>query len=214
MATEFPHVSFILSAARLDQAPPDTGTEVAFAGRSNAGKSSALNTISGQNKLARTSRTPGRTQLLNFFSLGSMADRRLVDLPGYGFAKVPPRIKQQWERLLSSYLETRRSLCGLVLIVDSRHPLKPFDQQMLNWCHQAGLPVHVLLTKADKLSRNRAHAALQQLYKYLNQHGLSASAQLFSATGRVGVEEVRVQLLQWLDSKKSPGTEGGVRTGA
>jgi GTP-binding protein len=214
MTKDFPHVSFLLSAARLDQAPPDSGTEVAFAGRSNAGKSSALNTISGQHKLARTSRTPGRTQLLNFFHLGSAADRRLVDLPGYGFARVPPRVKRQWDELLSGYLEKRRSLTGLVLIIDSRHPIKPFDQQMLNWCHQAGLPVHVLLTKADKLSRNRAHAALQQLHKYLNQHKISATAQLFSATERLGVEQVRDQLLHWLEAKKSPGTEGGVRTGA
>jgi GTP-binding protein len=209
MTTDFPHVSFMLSAARLDQAPPDTGSEVAFAGRSNAGKSSALNTISGQNKLARTSRTPGRTQLLNFFQLGNSANQRLVDLPGYGFAKVPPRVKQQWDRLLSGYLETRRSLTGLILIVDCRHPLKPFDQQMLNWCHQAGLPVHILLTKADKLSKNRAHAALQQLDKYLNQNKLAATSQLFSATERLGVEQVREQLLYWLEQKKAPALRGG-----
>jgi GTP-binding protein len=199
----------MLSAARLEQAPADHGTEVAFAGRSNVGKSSALNAICGQHKLARTSRTPGRTQLLNFFRLGSAADQRLVDLPGYGFAKVPVKVKQQWDKLLTRYLEQRHSLQGLILVVDSRHPLKPFDQQMLHWCQQAGLPVHILLTKADKLSSSRAGAALQQLQKYINQNNMIATCQLFSASTGQGLDEIREHLLIWLGEKKSPGTEGG-----
>jgi GTP-binding protein len=212
MAQSLPEFEFILSAARLSQAPADQGLEVAFAGRSNAGKSSALNAISGRRKLARTSRTPGRTQLLNFFTVAGSEQTRLVDLPGYGFAKVPERVKQQWDALLSAYLERRESLQGLFLIMDIRHPLKPFDVQMLSWCHQAHLAVHILLTKADKLSRNKANATMLQVRQQLKSINPEATVQLFSATKQQGIDEARQLLLGWLGltgTKKSPGTEGG-----
>ena len=140
---------FLISAAKVDQCPPDEGYEVAFAGRSNAGKSSALNTLTHAS-LARTSKTPGRTQLLNFFTLDE--ERRLVDLPGYGYAKVPIPLKQHWQRHLEAYLGSRESLVGLVLMMDIRHPLTDFDRLMLDWAQVSRLPVHVLLTKADKLA--------------------------------------------------------------
>ncbi|MES9938030.1 MAG: ribosome biogenesis GTP-binding protein YihA/YsxC, partial [Sedimenticola sp.] len=137
---------FLTSAAKLNQSPADEGIEVAFAGRSNAGKSSAINTLCQQRNLARTSKTPGRTQLLNFFTLDEQ--RRLVDLPGYGYAKVAEKVKLQWQKELAAYLEQRQSLRGIILLVDVRHPLKEFDQQMLDWSAQIDLPVHILLTKA------------------------------------------------------------------
>src|SRR5690349_142388 len=144
---QFPNVSFLLSAWQPHQFPPDQGAEVAFAGRSNAGKSSALNAIVGRKDLARTSKTPGRTQLINFFALDET--RRLADLPGYGYAKVPEQMKQHWRELLSRYVEARESLAGLVIVMDARRPLTDFDQQMLGWTQANGLPTHLLLTKAD-----------------------------------------------------------------
>lgn len=152
---------FLTSAARLDHCPPDEGMEVAFAGRSNAGKSSAINALCQQKGLARTSKTPGRTQLLNFFELD--AARRLVDLPGYGYARVAETVKRQWQGVLAEYLERRRCLRGVILLVDIRHPLKPFDQQMLAWGGQIGLPIHLLLTKADKLKRGAMNSAVLSL---------------------------------------------------
>ena len=149
---------FLTSAARVSQCPQDQGWEVAFAGRSNAGKSSAINCLTGNRKLARTSRTPGRTQLINFFALDP--ERRLVDLPGYGYAKVPQAVKAAWNRQLEAYLSERRSLRGLVLLSDARHPLKEFDQMLLNWAASCDMPIHVLLTKADKLKRGPAKACL------------------------------------------------------
>src|SRR5574344_3130863 len=140
---------FLISAARVDQCPPDEGLEVAFVGRSNSGKSSALNTLT-RASLARTSKTPGRTQLLNFFALDE--DRRLVDLPGYGYAKVPIPLKLHWQQHLEAYLSSRESLCGVVLMMDIRHPLTEFDRMMLDWALASRLPIHVLLTKADKLT--------------------------------------------------------------
>ena len=148
---DYKSVSFLTSAPSIKQCPADTGREIAFAGRSNAGKSSAINTLTRTKGLARTSKTPCRTQLINFFELG--ADRRLVDLPGYGYAKVPIAMKREWDKHLAEYLQMRQSIAGLVLLMDIRHPLQEFDQQMLNWAAQAGLPVHILLTKADKLKR-------------------------------------------------------------
>ena len=142
---------FLTSASRLSQCPPDTGREVAFAGRSNAGKSSAINRLTGNKKLARTSKTPGRTQLINFFTLAE--ECYLVDLPGYGYAKVPPEVKLKWQRELERYLQDRQSLRGLVLLMDVRHPLQEFDRLMLNWAHASHMPVHLLLTKADKIGR-------------------------------------------------------------
>ncbi|MGD8379254.1 MAG: ribosome biogenesis GTP-binding protein YihA/YsxC [Gammaproteobacteria bacterium] len=194
MENPFRQASFMLSAARAAQFPDDRGREVAFAGRSNAGKSSALNAITGRNGLARTSKTPGRTQLINFFALGETA--RLVDLPGYGFAKVPEPVRESWRRLMDSYLTDRQSLAGMVLIMDIRHPMREFDQLMLDYCADIGCPVHVLLTKADKLSRNQARQAEMQVTRAL---GGTATVQTFSALKKAGVDQARTQLATWLD---------------
>jgi GTP-binding protein len=186
---------FLLSVADLKQLPSDRGLEVAFAGRSNAGKSSALNLITNQTRLARTSKTPGRTQLINFFEL--MNERYLVDLPGYGYAKVPPAVKKRWEENLTRYIETRKSLQGLILLMDIRHPLTPFDQQMIEWTQYIKLPLHILLTKADKLTRGAAINTLMQVNKQLVKYE-HISTQLFSVPKRSGVEEVWQKLNDWL----------------
>ena len=188
---------FLTSAARLDQAPPDDGYEVAFAGRSNSGKSSAINALCDQRNLARTSKTPGRTQLLNFFELDH--ERRLVDLPGYGYARVSERVKRDWQGNLSDYLERRRCLLGLVLTMDVRHPLTDYDRQMLEWSKEIELQVHVLLTKSDKLKRGAASTTLQTVRHQLN--GLSAlfSAQLFSSLKRDGLSGAYQRLNDWFD---------------
>lgn len=188
--------TFITSAAQVDQCPPDEGFEVAFAGRSNAGKSSALNTLTHA-RLARTSKTPGRTQLLNFFRLDDQ--RRLVDLPGYGYAKVPIPLKQHWQRHLEAYLGSRHSLVGVVLLMDVRHPLTEFDCMMLDWARASQLPIHVLLTKADKLTFGAAKNTLLKVQKEIRQGwGDIASAQLFSAPKRQGIEEAHALLSHWL----------------
>jgi len=189
---------FDMSAAKLSQLPPDEGREVAFAGRSNAGKSSAINRITGQNSLARTSKTPGRTQLINFFALDS--SRRLVDLPGYGFAKVSEDIKRRWQQTMEQYLASRQSLQGLILLMDVRHPMKEVDQQLLSWCWHVGMPVHILLTKVDKLKRGQAQNTLLKIRRELETSdaaGLS-SVQLFSALKGTGVAEVYKVLDRWL----------------
>jgi GTP-binding protein len=184
------------SAATPDQCPDDIGAEVAFAGRSNAGKSSAINTLTDNGKLARTSKTPGRTQLLNFFALTE--NQRLVDLPGYGFAKVSKSTKEAWQRELEKYLESRLSLRALILIMDIRHPLQDFDQAMLNWATRSNLPVHVVLTKADKLSRGPAKNQLFAVQKQLATLGGQITAQLFSAHDKSGVEELAAQVSELL----------------
>ncbi|QJQ97316.1 ribosome biogenesis GTP-binding protein YihA/YsxC [Halomonas sp. PGE1] len=189
---------FLTSAPTLAQCPPDSGAEVAFAGRSNAGKSSAINTLTRQKALARTSKTPGRTQLINFFTLGEDADRRLVDLPGYGFAKVPEQVKLEWQRHLSDYLQRRASLRGLVLVMDVRHPLSEFDQTLLGWADDKAMPVHILLTKADKLKRGAAASALQQVRARLREWEDLVSIQLFSSLKGQGVEEAHARLDAWL----------------
>lgn len=188
--------SFLTSAARVEQCPVDEGYEVAFAGRSNAGKSSALNTLT-RASLARTSKTPGRTQLLNFFALDE--DRRLVDLPGYGYAKVPIPLKLHWQQHLEAYLGSRNSLMGLVLLMDIRHPLTPFDCLMLDWAASINMPMHILLTKADKLTFGAGKAALLKTQRDIQQKwGDTASIQLFSSTKRIGIEEAQYVLAQWL----------------
>ena len=188
--------SFLTSAARVEQCPEDEGYEVAFAGRSNAGKSSALNTLT-RASLARTSKTPGRTQLLNFFSLDE--DRRLVDLPGYGYAKVPIPLKLHWQRHLEAYLGSRNSLMGLVLMMDIRHPLTPFDCLMLDWAVGSKMPMHILLTKDDKLTFGAGKAALMKTQKDIQQKwGNTATIQLFSSTKRIGIEEAQYVLANWL----------------
>lgn len=187
---------FLTSAGRLNQAPADQGWEVAFAGRSNAGKSSAINSLTGNRKLARTSKTPGRTQLLNFFSLGE--NQRLVDLPGYGFAKVPVAVKQKWTRELEHYLQERRSLRGLVLLMDVRRPLQEFDQMMLEWAVSAGMPVRILLTKADKLKKGPAKSSLLKVRGQIAEKADLVSVQLFSALKHTGLEELCKVLDAWL----------------
>jgi len=195
----FNTVTFLISAQTLQQCPDDVGREVAFAGRSNAGKSSAINTLTRNNGLARTSKTPGRTQLINHFEIET--DKRLVDLPGYGYAKVPKAIKAKWDRNLAEYLQNRQSLSGLVLLMDIRHPLQDYDQQMLNWAAQAGLPVHILLTKADKLKRGPAMNSLlgvEKLLREMDPGFTLLSAQIFSSLKKIGLPELEQKLSSWL----------------
>lgn len=186
---------FLISVPDPSLAPPDVGHEVAFAGRSNAGKSSALNTLTQRKALARTSKTPGRTQHLVFFEI--QPGQRLVDLPGYGFAKVPDKVRRQWGQAMENYLGQRQSLRGLILLMDSRHPLKDFDMQMLEWCSWRKLPVHILLTKADKLKRGAQATALLKVKKAV-ENNPHASVQLFSSLKRTGVDEARQMLDKWL----------------
>lgn len=176
----------------------DLGAEVAFAGRSNAGKSSAINTLTNNSKLARTSKTPGRTQLINFFDLSDQ--QRLVDLPGYGYAKVPLKMKQAWERNLTEYLHKRECLKGMVLMMDCRHPMQELDTMMLNWAIDAETPVHILLTKADKLKKGPAQSTLLAVRKHLAEAQVDdlVTAQLFSSLKKQGVKELTNTLDQWL----------------
>jgi GTP-binding protein len=185
----FQTAQFQISASQLRQLPEDIGSEVAFAGRSNAGKSSALNAICAQHGLARTSKTPGRTQLLNVFTLDD--GRRLIDLPGYGYAKVPEDMRDHWRKLIDAYLRDRESLRGVVLIMDSRHPLKDFDRQMLTYCTSIELPCLLLLTKADKLSRSEGAKTLAAVRKECAAQGWTSQMQLFSAQAKTGVDEAR-----------------------
>lgn len=188
-------IRFLKSAAECSQLPPDQGIEIAFAGRSNSGKSTALNTIVGISRLARTSKTPGRTQLINFFELDEL--HRLVDLPGYGYAQVPTPVKLRWERVLEEYLRERQSLRGLILLMDIRHPLKEMDWQMIEWTVSHELPIHILLTKADKLKRGAAQNCLLKVRKELSGYEDYISVQLFSALKGSGVEEAHQKLDEW-----------------
>ena len=196
---------FVLAAHRISQLPADQGAEVAFAGRSNAGKSSALNALTGHKGLARTSKTPGRTQQMVAFSLPPLAqgegatplEARLIDLPGYGYAKVPEELREHWKLEIDAYLHRRRSLRGVVLIADIRHPLKEFDRMMLDFCFETNLPCHLLLTKADKLSRSQAMQSLAAVRKGFGE-GVQASAQVFSSADGTGVEPAREAVLALL----------------
>jgi GTP-binding protein len=190
---QFPAVEFLTSSWQPHQFPPDQGVEVAFAGRSNAGKSSALNAITGRKDLARTSKTPGRTQLINFFALNER--QRVADLPGYGYAKVPEKMRKHWRELMERYVETRASLGGILIVMDSRHPLTEFDCQMLEWTGAQNVPTHLLLTKADKLSRGESASTLKKVRAAV---GDAATAQLFSAVTKVGVDEARKEVLRML----------------
>lgn len=196
---------YLLSVTRSGQLPADDGAEVAMAGRSNVGKSSVLNRVCQQRALARVSRTPGRTQALNFFTLGT-TEQRLVDLPGYGYAKVPEAMRKQWGELLSSYLRDRRSLRGLILVMDIRHPLMPFDRDLLRFAAHCQRRVHVLLNKADKLSRGAGLQVLAQLRRetLLAEVGL----QLFSAQTGLGLADLHRQLAAWLGEKETPTSAG------
>jgi GTP-binding protein len=208
----FRQAQFLVSAPSLAQCPPESGVEVAFAGRSNAGKSSAINTLTDNGKLARTSKTPGRTQLINIFTLGDET-KRLVDLPGYGFAKVPLATKLQWQEHLAEYLYERRCLKGLVLLMDIRHPLQEFDQLMLGWAHKANMPVHVLLTKSDKLNRGQTKTTLLQVAQYLRQHIYSnASVQTFSSLNKDGLGELEQTLTRWLLDEHQETPDGDTDT--
>jgi GTP-binding protein len=198
------HARFLCSALSTRQLPVDAGLEVAFAGRSNSGKSSAINAIAGVNRLARASKTPGRTQTINFFELPG--ERRLVDLPGYGYAKVPEAMRMRWRAAIESYLDGRRSLAGMVVVMDVRNPLRDTDQMLLDWCLHRQVAVHLLLTKADKLSRGRATDTLRRVK---TQAGAGVGAQLFSATRSTGVETARLVVCDWL---KGPGTSPGQDT--
>ena len=180
---------FEFGAARLSQLPSDSGNEVAFAGRSNAGKSSAINALTGRKQLAFVSKTPGRTQQINYYRVS--AQRYLVDLPGYGFARVPASVQRAWQQVLSRYLQERRALRALVLIMDARHPMTELDKQMLSWFAQTGKPVLVLLTKADKLNRQEQVRTLRAVSQTLAAHYPACAAQLFSSVSKLGVDQAR-----------------------
>jgi GTP-binding protein len=191
----FSNARFFTTVNHLCDLPPNSGREVAFAGRSNAGKSSAINTLANHTRLAFTSKTPGRTQHINYFSLGE--NRFLVDLPGYGYAKVPTDVQQHWEGLLGRYLQTREALCGMVVIMDVRHPLTPLDEQMLSWFAPTGKPIHILLTKSDKLSRQQAMLTLSRVKLYLAEHWPHCSVQLFSSLKKTGVDDADAVIGKW-----------------
>jgi GTP-binding protein len=186
--------NYVISAHTLKQLPPDRGYEVAFAGRSNAGKSSAINTLTDQKSLARTSKTPGRTQQIVIFDIDE--ERRLADLPGYGYAKVPEQLRAHWREVMQQYFIQRKSLRGVVLVMDVRHPLRPFDVQMLEWCAHSGVSCHVILTKSDKLKRGPSQATLLKVRKQLPP---GATAQVFSSKNRVGLAELIARLDEWYE---------------
>jgi GTP-binding protein len=189
------NAAFLLSAANIDQLPFDKGYEVAFIGRSNAGKSSAINTITNIKGLARTSKTPGRTQTINLFRLDD--ERRIVDLPGYGYAKIPLAVKQRWHLLINHYLESRQCLRGLVVVMDIRHPLKESDQQLIQWAAKCQVPLHVLLTKSDKLGYGAAITTLRNVEEVLSPYQELVTVQLFSSLDRAGLERVTDKLNGW-----------------
>lgn len=193
---------FLKSASKLSQCPLDVGSEVAFCGRSNAGKSSAINYLTDQRKLARTSKTPGRTQLINFFTVTDSF--RIVDLPGYGYAKVPEAIKKEWHRNIDEYLQNRQSIKGLVLVMDIRHPLKEFDLMMLEWWGTAEVPIHILLTKADKFKRGAQQATMFSVKKQVPKN---VSVQVFSAQAEIGKKILMKQIETWVDEPEETTTE-------
>ncbi len=196
----FRNANYVLSAHELKQLPGDSGIEVAIAGRSNAGKSSAINTFTDQKSLARTSKTPGRTQQIVIFELDE--NRRIADLPGYGYAKVPLKLKDHWQKVMERYFETRKCLKGVVLVMDIRHPLREFDQQMLKWCESTSIPCHILLTKADKLKRGPAQSTLLKVRRGLPA---IASAQVFSSSDKTGLEELVDKLSNWYEYDEKEG---------
>ena len=196
----YTQAKFINSSPQLKNTPEDQGLEVAFAGRSNAGKSSAINALTRQNSLARTSKTPGRTQMLNFFEIN--ATTRFVDLPGYGYARVPLEVKKDWHKLMEAYLIHRKSLCAIVLVMDIRHPLTDYDKQMIEWCEHVQLPIHILLTKSDKLAFGAAKSTLLQIQKTLAQVSIPLSVQLFSALKKTGIDDVHLALDRFFSGEK------------
>ena len=200
MSNPLARAKYLLAAHNPAQLPPDGGFEVAFAGRSNAGKSTALNAICQQNALARVSKTPGRTQQLVFFDIPPTSDRYLVDLPGYGYAKVPKDLQAHWQAFLDRYFAERQALKGLVVVMDIRHPLKEYDKQMLGYAVSRGLPAHAILTKADKLGRGAQGNTLQAVRKDMQaEYGEGVSVQLFSGESKIGIDEARRTIRGWLD---------------
>ncbi len=200
MSAFYQQARFLQSASTLNTLPPELGFEVAFAGRSNSGKSSTLNRLCQQKSLARTSKTPGRTQLINFFSLPE--GKFLVDLPGYGYAKVPESVKIEWQRFIESYLTQRFPLCGLVIVMDIRRPMLEYDLNMLNWTNTRNLPVHVVLNKSDKLKHGQAKTALLKTRQQLNKINPSYTVQMFSALKGIGVTELEIQVDKWMNAKE------------
>jgi GTP-binding protein len=188
--------TFTLSAPDIRRLPEDSGIEVAFAGRSNAGKSSALNTLTNQRGLARVSKTPGRTQLINIFEVAP--NRRLVDLPGYGFAKVPIEMKKKWQKALGEYLEKRECLKGLVILMDIRHPLKDLDMDLIQWAADSDLPILALLTKCDKLSQGKRSSEVLQVKKTLSSLNADITVQAFSSLKYTGLEQANALICQWM----------------
>jgi GTP-binding protein len=195
MTLNYRKAQFAISAETLAQCPADIGYEVAFAGRSNAGKSSAINCLTDNKKLARTSKTPGRTQLINFFALDE--SRRLVDLPGYGFAKVAESMKLKWQQHLNEYLQKRDCLAGLVLLMDMRHPLQDFDTMVIEWAVASEMPLHILLTKSDKLKANAARNEFFKIRKQVEAYSPAISVQLFSSLKKTGLNELENVLNSW-----------------
>ena len=198
MSTLLSKATFLRSASALKDFPTEIVAEIAFCGRSNAGKSSAINALCRQNNLARTSKTPGRTQLINFFKLDG--DTCLVDLPGYGYAKAPAKVQQKWQRLMESYLTHRQALCGLVLLMDIRHPLTEIDWTMIRWAHHYQLPLYILLTKADKVNRNHTAKTMTLVSSKLEQHEIECGLQTFSATKQIGINQAQNKIVDWLNS--------------
>ena len=198
----FQNVSFYKSVAEMYDLPSDSKGEIAFAGRSNAGKSSVINTLTNRNRLAFVSKKPGRTQLINLFKISGYDEQFLVDLPGYGYAEVPHAVRAKWSKLLNNYLQQRESLKGLVLIMDVRHPFKPLDIQMLDWFMPKGKAVHILLTKADKLSKLRANETLKDIKLFLQESAYSrCSVQLFSSTTTLGIEDASTMINKWITNE-------------
>ena len=192
----FNGTKYLKSATKLSEMPKDSGNEIAFIGRSNAGKSSSINTITGIKGLARTSQTPGRTQMINIFELDECS--RLIDLPGYGYAKVPKVVRERWEASIDQYLQQRNCLRGLVLIMDIRHPLKEIDVQVIDWATKCDLPVHILLSKADKLTNNEQRKAIDFVDSHLGGFKDLVSIQTFSSLKKTGIEDARSQIEAWL----------------
>ncbi len=201
-------IEFLTTVAATRNLPPAQGAEVAFAGRSNAGKSSAINALAQRKRMAFVSKTPGRTQHINFFRVGPA--RYLVDLPGYGYAAVPAAARAHWNDLIGDYLQTRASLRGVVLVMDARHPLTPLDRQLLDWLKPSGKPLHVLLTKADKLGKQLADRTLSAVASQLAHEYRDSSVQLFSSTRKIGIVEAAAQIQTWLSdgTNKKPPVKG------
>ncbi len=195
MRVPYQNMKFMLSVVRMDDAPADEGWEVAFAGRSNAGKSSGLNVLASQKNLARTSKTPGRTRELNYFELDP--ERRIVDLPGYGYAKVSRKMQNQWRGLLDDFLQNRKALKGILVFMDIRHPMSDFDLQLIDWCEYRQLPLHILLTKADKLGYGAAKSTRLKIQRELEPATMPASVQTFSSLKKTGLDEAYEVLDKW-----------------